>query len=160
MKQFLCCVCVVCTIIARHSLTRRHDTSVRKCLINFPVIQNLLSLAQCRHCCITNMTVTSAVKNYCCSTQYNCCMQHTHGMLIDTMSDRIGKVVASHAKGCKVDSRLRLHRFIICTIGSGGAANEGGGYDQSIRSTVSDAIVRSWSWSTATRSSQSGYSSR
>ena len=33
---------------------------------------------------------------------------------------------------------------------------EGGGCDQSIGSTVSDAIVRSWLWLTATRSSTLG----
>ena len=39
----------------------------------------------------------------------------------------------------------------------GGTAHEGGGCDQSIGSTVSDAIVRSWLWSTATMSSPLGY---
>ena len=39
---------------------------------------------------------------------------------------------------------------------SGGTAREGGGCNQSIGSTVSDAIVRSWLWSTATRSSLLG----
>ena len=42
---------------------------------------------------------------------------------------------------------LRLHRFYMR---SGGTANEGGGCDRSIGSTISDAIVRSWLWSTAT----------
>ena len=42
----------------------------------------------------------------------------------------------------------------------GGTAHEGGVCDQSIGSTVSDAIVRSWFWSTATRSSRLGYFSR
>ena len=67
------------------------------------------------------------------------------------MSGRIFKVVASHVEGCKIESRLRLHRFIQCTRRSGGTAREGGGCYQSIGSTVSDAIVRSWLWSTATR---------
>ena len=49
---------------------------------------------------------------------------------------------------------LRLHWFILCTRRSGGTAHEGGGCDQSIRSTVSEAIIRSWLWSTETRSSQ------
>ena len=36
-------------------------------------------------------------------------------------------VVASHAEGCRVGSRLRLHRLILCTIRrSGGTAHEGG----------------------------------
>ena len=36
-------------------------------------------------------------------------------------------MVASHAEGCRVNSRLRLHRFILCTWRSGGTAHEGGG---------------------------------
>ena len=52
------------------------------------------------------------------------------------------------------------HRFILCTRRSGGTAHDGGGCDQSIGSTVSEVIVRSWLWSTATRSSPLGYSSR
>ena len=47
---------------------------------------------------------------------------------------------------------LRLHRFNICTKRSGDTAKEGSGCDQLIESTVSDATVRSWLWSTATRS--------
>ena len=38
-----------------------------------------------------------------------------------------------------------------------GTAHEGGVGDKSIGSTVSDAIVSSWLWSTATRSSPLGY---
>ena len=53
-----------------------------------------------------------------------------------------------------------LHRFLLCTRRSGGTAHEGGGCDQSIGSTVPDAIVHSWLWSTATRSSSLGYFSR
>ena len=51
---------------------------------------------------------------------------------------------------------LKLHRFVLCTGRSGGTAHEGGGCDQSIGSTVSDAIIRSWLWLTATRSSSLG----
>ena len=51
---------------------------------------------------------------------------------------------------------LRLHRFTLCTRRSGGTAHEGAGCDNSIGSTVSDAIVRSWLWLTATRSSPLG----
>ena len=65
----------------------------------------------------------------------------------ETLSGRIGKVVASHAEGCNVARSIpavaELHRFILCTRGSGGTAHVGGGCDQSLRSTVSDAIVRS-----------------
>ena len=83
---------------------------------------------------------------------------------LHTLSGCIGKVVASHAEGCKVArSNLavaELHRFILCTRRSGGTEHEGGGCDQSIRSIVSDAIVHSWLWQTATRSSPFGYFSR
>ena len=41
-----------------------------------------------------------------------------------------------------------------------GTAHEGGGCDQSIGSTVSDAIVRIWLWSTATRISPFDYFGR
>ena len=40
---------------------------------------------------------------------------------------------------------------------SGGTAHEGDGCNESIGSTVSDEIVRSWLWSTSTRSSSLGY---
>ena len=67
-----------------------------------------------------------------------------------TLSGRIGKVVASHAEGCNVERSIpavtELHRFILCTRRSGGTAHVGGGCDQLIGSTVSDAIVRSWLW--------------
>ena len=55
---------------------------------------------------------------------------------------------------------LRLHRLILCTRRSWGTVHEGGGCEQSIGSTVSDGIVRSWLWSTATGSSPLGYCSR
>ena len=41
----------------------------------------------------------------------------TRGMY--TLSGRIGKVVASHAEGHRVDSGLKLHQFILCTRRSG-----------------------------------------
>ena len=80
---------------------------------------------------------------------------------IYTLSGRIGKVAASHAEGSKV-ARLNniaaeLHRFILCTTRSGGTGHVGGGCDQSIGSTVSDAMVLSWLWSTAIKSSALGY---
>ena len=46
--------------------------------------------------------------------------------------------------GCTFDS-AKVHWFILCTRRSEGTAHEGGGCDQSIGSTVSDAIVHSWS---------------
>ena len=80
-----------------------------------------------------------------------------------TLSGRICKVVASHAEGCKIESLL----WLSCTDlyyarGAQGVLlmRVGGGCDQSIGSTVSDAIVRSWLWSTATRSCSLGYFSR
>ena len=57
--------------------------------------------------------------------------------------------------GCTFESSW-VHWFILCTRRSGGTAHEGGGCDQSIGSTVSDAIVRSWLWLTTTRSSPLG----
>ena len=57
----------------------------------------------------------------------------------------------------RIPAAAELHRFILCTSRSEGAAHEGGGCDQSIGSTVSDAIVRSRLWSTTTRSSPLGY---
>ena len=61
----------------------------------------------------------------------------------NTLSGRMGKMVASHADGCKVDSRpaAGVYWFILCTRRSGGTAHEGGGCDQSIGSTVSDALA-------------------
>ena len=60
----------------------------------------------------------------------------------------------------RIPAVAELHLFILCTRSSGGTAHEGGGCDQSIGSTVSDVIVRSWLWSTATRRSLLGYFSR
>ena len=61
----------------------------------------------------------------------------------------------------RIQAVAELHRFVLCTKRSGGSAHEGGGAtSQLIGSTVSDAIVRSWLWSTATRSSPLGYFSR
>ena len=59
-------------------------------------------------------------------------------------------MVVSHAEGCRVDSRQRLHRFILYAKALRGTALESVGYDQLIGSTFSDAIVRSRLISTAT----------
>ena len=75
--------------------------------------------------------------------------------MIHTLSGRIDRVVASHAAVVR-SSPAEVHRFILCTWRSGGTAHEGGGCDQSIGSPISDAIVRSWLWLTATRSSPLG----
>ena len=57
----------------------------------------------------------------------------------------------------QIPAVAELHQFILCTRRSEGTAHKGGGCDQSIGSTVTDAIVRSWLWSTATISSLLGY---
>ena len=81
--------------------------------------------------------------------------------MVHTLSLRMAKVVASHAKVARsIPAVTELHRFILCTRRSGGTAHEGGGCDQSIGSTVSDAIVRCWFLSTETRRSPFGYFSR
>ena len=67
--------------------------------------------------------------------------------------------------GCLVCWRLQdgipaaaeLHRFMLFTRRSGGTAHEGRGCDQPIGFTFFDTTVRSWLWSTATRSSPLGY---
>ena len=47
-------------------------------------------------------------------------------ILVYTLTGRIGKVVASHTKGCRVNSRLRLHTLMLCMRHSGGTAHERG----------------------------------
>ena len=53
--------------------------------------------------------------------------------------------------------RFAAHISVCNTWSSGDTALCRGGCDQSIGSTISDAIVRSWLWLTATRSSPFGY---
>ena len=86
--------------------------------------------------------------------------------ILYTLSGRLGKVGRLQDGTPAVAEQ---HRFIECNLipqrshhslrshRSGGTAHESGGCDQSIGSTVSDAIVHSWLWSTATRSSPLGY---
>ena len=76
-----------------------------------------------------------------------------------TLSGRIGKVVASHAA---VERSSPTEAALIYTMHEAlrGYCPEGRGCDQSIGSTVSDAIIRSWLWLTATRSSPLGYFGR
>ena len=52
-----------------------------------------------------------------------------------------------------------LHQFMLRTRCSGGSAHEGEGTTSQL-DLLSDAIVRSWLWSTATRSFQLGYFGR
>ena len=68
---------------------------------------------------------------------------------------KLPKVVASHAEGFKVG-----RGYCPTPLLGRGYCQKGWGCDQSIRSTVSDAMVRSWLWSTATRSSPLGYFSK
>ena len=70
-----------------------------------------------------------------------------------------GRKVASHAAVTR-SSPAEVALFILCMRCSGGTVHEGGECDQSIGSIVSDAIVRSWLWLTATRSSPLGCFSR
>ena len=65
---------------------------------------------------------------------------------------------ACSSSGCCSKSCDLLAAFTPCNTWSSVApALEGGGCDQSIGSTVSDAILRSWLCLTATRSSPLGY---
>ena len=73
----------------------------------------------------------------------------------NTLSGRIGKVVASHVAvtrsiPAEVALIYNMHEVLS------GYCPMLGACDQSIGSTVSDAIVRSWLWSTATRSTPLG----
>ena len=60
-----------------------------------------------------------------------------------TLSDRIGKVVASQAAVAR-SSPSDVALIYTMHVALRGYAHEGGGCDQSIGSTISDAIVRSW----------------
>ena len=60
-------------------------------------------------------------------------------------------MVASHAAVAR-SSPAQVALIYTLHEALRGTAHEGGGCDQSIGSTVSDAIVRSWLWLTATRS--------
>ena len=72
-----------------------------------------------------------------------------------TLSGRIGKVVASHAA---VARSIPAEVALIYTMHEElrGYCYEGGGCYQSIGSTVSDTIFRSWLWLIATRSTPIG----
>ena len=65
-------------------------------------------------------------------------------------------------QGCKIEYRLWLSCTDLYYMHETlrGYCPWGWGWDQSIGSTVSDAIIRCWLWSTATRSSILGYFSR
>ena len=81
-----------------------------------------------------------------------------------TLSGRTGSALVWHSE--VAGSRLTqcskscdLQPALQCAIrgAEGVLPCVGWGYDQSIGSTVSDAIVRSWLWLTASRSSPLGY---
>ena len=74
----------------------------------------------------------------------------------NTLSGRIDKVVAAHVEGCGVDSRLRLHLFILCTRRSGGTAHDGMGATSQFDLPSQTPRVRILLWSTKTRSSPLG----
>ena len=74
---------------------------------------------------------------------------------------RTGKVVASHAEVARsIPGWVEAAPIYTIHEGLRGYCTWGWGCDQSILFTVSDAIVRSWFWSTATRSSPLSYFSR
>ena len=68
----------------------------------------------------------------------------------------IGKVVVSHAAVARSSPAECADLYYARGAHRPGTAHEGGGCDQSIESTVSDSIIRSWLWLTATRSSPLG----
>ena len=72
-----------------------------------------------------------------------------------TLSGRIGKVVASHAAVAR-SSPAEVGLIYTMHVALRGYCSWGWGCDQSIGSTVSDAIVSSWLLLTATRSSPLG----
>ena len=99
---------------------------------------------------------------------YNSCSMHNCIKTYNKKKVFSARTVASQARWLprmlkvatlqdRISAVAELHRFILCTRHSGGTAHDGGGCDQSIGSTVSDTIVRSWLWSTTTRSSTLGY---
>ena len=70
----------------------------------------------------------------------------------------IGKVVASHAEVARSIPSWPATAPIYTKHGRSSLLSvRVGGCDQSIGFTASDAIIRSWLWSTATRSSPLGY---
>ena len=76
-------------------------------------------------------------------------------LCINTLSGRIGKVVASHAEVAR-SSPAEVALIYTMHEALKGYCHEGGECGQSIGSTVSGAIVRRWLWLTATRSSPGG----
>ena len=83
--------------------------------------------------------------------------------IIYILSGRAGSALVWHSRGrvfesrCSKSCHLQAALTPCNTWSSGGTAHDGRGCDQSIGSTVSDAIVRSWLWSNATRSSPLDY---
>ena len=73
-----------------------------------------------------------------------------------TQSDRICKVVASYAEQVRwTPGTVSTDLYGVRGV-QGDATHYGGANSQSIGSTISDASVDSWLWSTATRSCQLG----
>ena len=83
-----------------------------------------------------------------CSAE-SCSAADTHRNLLD----RVLSTCFLTGGECNIAHRRSTRR-------SGGTAHEGGGCDQLVGSTVSNAIVLNWLWSTEPRSSPLGYFSR
>ena len=88
----------------------------------------------------------------------------THLKLPDTLSGRTGSALVWHSEVAgsrltKCSKSCDLQPALQCAIrgAQGVVPCVGWGCDQSIGSTVSDAIVRSWLWLTATRNFPLGY---
>ena len=90
------------------------------------------------------------------------CYVHPHPLSQSTLSSRIGKVVASHAEGCKVAGSDPGCGWAapIYTMHEALRGYWPWGWGVRPVNLISDAIVRSWLWSTATRCSQFGYFNR
>ena len=108
-----------------------------------------------------NKPTANAAKNYSIPLCINVCS----GLIVTlsgryTLSGSTGKVVASHAEiprsGPGLTEAIFMHCALVALRGYC-PVKGGGGKGQSIGSTVSDAIVRSWLWSTATGSRPLGY---
>ena len=107
-------------------------------------------------CIVRNFSYKTKEMTFQYANQY--CPSTSRILSAITLSGRIVKVVASHAE---VARSIPGWPETVPTYTVHEALRDyfpwGWGCDQSIISTVSDGIVRSWLWSTATRSSPLGY---
>ena len=90
------------------------------------------------------LNITMLIHRAFCTTLHTGPLQRT-GLFfwLHTLSDRIGKVVAPHAEGCKIESRVWLSctNLYYARSAQGVLPMRVGGCDQSIGSTVSLVIV-------------------